>query len=187
MSLFMLHRPGLLAVSGKITEVDGVSVTIQGDVFLPVSKKVVKRLVRIIKPMRFSERMNLKVGEDIVAITEDEFSINSLFEGAETDDELYELQGYNIRYGGVFDFVQSDENEEEHLFSGQIKTAKIINGGKYQIVMIHVRSQNQNEVRYLIDKNDKTYTVGHKVVALCGKVYKEKGIDFYPIKNVSIL
>ena len=186
--LFVMHRPGLVGVSGVITESDGLSVTVQGDVYLPVSKKIGTRLARILYPRNFSfSKMKLRPGENIIALTEDDFSVSSLFNNSETNDELYELKAYQIRYSGVFDFKETAECAEEHLFSGQVKKIWQLRDG-WKLIEVSVRKSNMNEERYLIQNNpDERLKIGSNIVSLTGKPSDLKGTLCYPVKKLSYL
>ena len=184
MSLFPLHRPGLIVVSGTVTDVDGISVTVSGDVDLPVSKKTVKRFARIKFPKGFSSaRMKLKVGENIIAITEDDYAIEALFQDAETPDEMYNLKSYSIRYSGVFDFEEKNGVEEQHLFSGQVINSKIVktSSGLLTVTNIHVRVANSNEERIVVERGEVKRTKGSSIIITTKKpVYSETNIPYYP-------
>lgn len=183
--LFVMHRPGLVAVSGTVTEIDGVSVTVAGDVWLPVTKKVERRLARLRFPRGFSNsKMKLKVGETIIAITEDDFPVEALFQNCETPDDLYELKAFSIRYSGVFDFEARGNAEEQHLFSGQVLESRILQmqDGSYKTVTkLHVRVAGQNEERMIVETGEVKRNPGESCIITTGKpVYGKSGIPYYP-------
>lgn len=185
--LFVMHRPGILGVTGIVTEVDGISVTVSGDVWLPVSRKLEKRFARIRYPKDFSiERMKPKLGERIIAITEDDYPVEALFQDAETPDQMYNLKAFMIRYNGVFDFDARGKAEEEHLFSGQILESRIVRlqDGTYKTVTrMHVRVKGQNEERIIVEAGEVKREQGSSCIFLTGKpVYGKSGVPYYPKK-----
>ena len=184
--LFVMHRPGLVAVSGTITEIDGISVTVAGDVWLPVSKKTERRLCRLRFPRDFSKsNLKLKVGETIIAITEDDFPVEALFQDCETPDECYNLKAYSIRYSGVFDFEARGKTEEQHLFSGQVLESRILqmqNGSYKTVTKLHVRVAGQNEERLIVEAGEVKRAPGESCIVTTGKpVYGKSGIPYYPV------
>ncbi|MCR5368397.1 hypothetical protein [Eubacterium sp.] len=185
MSLFILHRPGILGVSGIVTESDGLSVTVKGDVFLPVSHKIERRLARIRYPRNFPfNKMKLRPGERIIALTEDDFAASSLFTGGETSDDFYDLKAFIIRYSGVFDFEPTTGCAEEHLFSGQVKGVWNIRNG-WQFIQISVRKQNNNEERMLLSQTQTSFKKGDNIIALTGKPVSIKDNLCYPIIKIN--
>ena len=85
-NLFFFHRPGLIACTGKVVAIGNDTVTIAGDIDLPVSQKRVNRRARLHYMGSLLSRLKLKLGDEIIAITGDNSAVGTLFQGGETSD-----------------------------------------------------------------------------------------------------
>ena len=185
MKLFPLYRPGLFAVSGTVTAVESTAVTLAGSVYLPASDRTVKRYARLRYPRGFNTKnMRLKKGEKLVAICGTNYAAEALFYGAETPDEVYDFNAYQLRYTGAFDFEERDDVEEEHVFAG-----KVLEAYQYQTpreittVKLLVHSSGKDLVKNIILDGMKEHTPGEYLVIATKKSICSGEEMFYPAKE----
>ena len=190
MGLFIMRRPGLLGLTGRITDLPSPHmVTISGEVELPVSRKKEIRSANIWFPRLNAGKMKLKIGDMVVCITKDNFSVEMLFDGAETPSKVYDLKGYEIRYTGIFDFPEKGETKEQHLFCGQVISSVITKGrsGKALTVTdIHIRSAGKNETRTVIEAGSNLRKEGDMIHVVTGPPAWSDGRAFYPVQAINL-
>ncbi len=122
--LVVLRRPGILVVQGTVVDIRYNTVTIENDVELPVSGCLDKRMARLVfENERCFADLALQPGSKVVASTRDNFLLEMLEEGGETDDKEYVLSAYLIRYSGSFDFKEHNDIPEQHVFAGNVLDA----------------------------------------------------------------
>lgn len=118
--LAVMHRPGIVLVSGTVVDMSERRFTIENDVYLPVSKRSEKRRAVIEMDGGKIARMHLSIGAFVLVTCRDNNGIAALCEGGETNDKTYYLRGYNLRYNGSFDFEAHGNAKETHVFYGSI-------------------------------------------------------------------
>ena len=181
MGLFLLHRPGIIAVQGIVTGVFGQRLDISGDVYLPVSRKTEKRSAQIY----MNRTPNFEKGSTVIALTKDNFAVEALFTGAETPDKSYILEAFTVRYSGIFDFEKTEAAGEQHLFSGQV--IESVQKNELTYTKIHVRSANKNLERIVVEPGDIIRKKGDTVTVITGPPYvSQNGTEIYPTKRGQI-
>lgn len=105
-SMFVMRRPGVLVVSGTITDIQDNVVVLENKFFYPVSGQEEKTRCFLESKFDVIQRMRLTIGTSILASTTDDFMIEMLLEGGETPTRDFHLKAYTIRFNGSFDFDQ---------------------------------------------------------------------------------
>lgn len=179
-TLFLLRRPGLIVCEGEVIEAVAGSVTIKGDTYLPVSRRTETRTARLTLPQ--SCKLFPRVGERIVAVTKDDFGVETLFNGAEPNWKQFDLKAYAIRYSGSFDFEEKNGIPEQHVFSGQVLSSTLT--GNFTVTKMHIRVCGQNEVRYVVEEGSIQHKKGEPITVVTEKPTKgASGIEYYMVKR----
>ena len=116
-SLILLRRPGILVVSGVVTEVTNSGVRIRN------TFGAQEQSLNLDVEQSVLDGLKLKTGSMIVASTMDDFRIEMMLDGALIRDEIG-VKAYTVRYNGSFDFEAHGNRKEEHVFAGSILSAK---------------------------------------------------------------
>ena len=124
MALVILERSSCMVVSGKVIEITGEAVSIVETVHLPISGKEEERIVR----MRFRKNEEkrwgwAKIGASVMACTSYHPSLAALRAGGETNEKVYDVWLYAMRYTGSFDFAEKEGEKEAHVFCGSVLDA----------------------------------------------------------------
>lgn len=106
----LLHRLGVLVISGIVTGVEGEDVLLgDGSVFPKI---------RVSCQKREAERLCIRPGVAVIASTTDDFGIEMMLEGGMYQTDEFHVRAFTVRYNGCFDFEQCGEEKEQHVFAG---------------------------------------------------------------------
>ena len=182
--LFILRRPGIIVVSGLVTEANGDEVVIENDCYLPVSQRTEKRRCRVQFPAGRARSLSLTEGAFVIASVKDDFRVEMLMEGGETPDREYRMAGFQIRYTGPFDFARHGREKEQHVFSGSILSSR--SGGSegrfWTLATIGWKRRGEAECRDVVlwgkDKPPACET-GRRTILVTGERREQDGRPYY--------
>ena len=193
-SLIVMSRPGLMVVCGIIKKVDisASEVTIENDVYMPVSRRTERKKLRIgvnrnkISAMKLGE----KIGTFILATVKPVTELLLLEDGGEDSKTEYYTMAYNIRFSGSFDFDSLGDAPESHVFCAGIRDKEFatIKGKTFAFLDISWKKSGNLEERKLViqtsrsgvealrDMKRGTFVTGPLQNTSYGPVYKVKRI-----------
>lgn len=182
--MFLLNRKGLIALYGNVENVKGNTVFIKGTVELPVSKVREERTCRV----SFEKGLGnykLKKGDRVIVSAKPSMSVLSLLnDKAETNERVYDLKGYYLRYSGAFRFKQYKDEAEQNIFSGKIKNIEKTAKG-WSIITLSVYMSGDYRNVYLVSftnkpvTDDSIFVTGPAVKGISGTR------EYYPVQSIS--
>ncbi len=153
-SLVVTGRPGIIVVSGYVKSVQPEEVVIENNCYLPESKKLMRKRLRIHFETPNQTAKRLKINEFVIATVRPTSELIRVWEGRKEDSyEEYAAFGFNVRYTGSFDFPAYGQSEEEHVFCGAIEPVKVTRdktGRVWSSIHVFWRRAGKTEERQLL-------------------------------------
>lgn len=189
-SMFVMRRPGVLVVSGTITDIQDNVVVLENKFFYPVSGQEEKTRCFLESKFDVIQRMRLTIGTSILASTTDDFMIEMLLEGGETPTRDFHLKAYTIRFNGSFDFDQHNDQKEQHVMAGTILavTSGQKQGYTWNRMTIGWRKNGKEEKRNIVYWNKDNIQLagqaGNRVIVVTGERKVTGGYEYYQAYDV---
>jgi hypothetical protein len=189
-----MRRPGIVVVSGIVTEVLEEEICIKNDVLLPVSNKIEEVRCHLVVDPKAVQRLKLAPGAAVIASASDNFKIEMLFEGGEVPDRDFHLRAYTVRYNGSFDFECRGQEKERHVFVGNMMNAQTIthDGKCFSRATIGWKRKGVEEVRNLLcwpktDSEKLEQYLNKRVVIVTGEPHTVGSATCYQAESVYTL
>lgn len=189
-SLFVMRRPGILVVSGTVTEVNGNVVTIRNTCHYPISNKEEETICHLTCKEEVIERMRLGKGASIIASTCDNFNAEMLLDGAEPTTREYELSAYTVRFNGSFDFECHGDQKEQHVMAGTVISAAsgMQQGFTWNRILLGWKKKGQEEKRNITFWNRDGITCddqkGKRMILVTGEEKKSNKGSYYQAQKI---
>ena len=181
-NIIVLNRKGIQVVAGKITEVDEIAETI----FITNSDSS-QQLALQCENNQIS-KMRLKTGSNIIATIKPTVQTIAMGEG-EFSDSIPAIEIYQLRYTGSFDFEQTHEDPEQHVFCGDIK--EVAEAGNGLLIKLQWLRRHEPEVRWIYyakpeKKENLEKLIGEQVIFITGGTKKIGDVDAFVLQKIGI-
>lgn len=190
-SMIILNRPGIMVISGQVIDIEPSlgRVVIKNDGIRKDQSRVPRRCVMYCSPSSVRS-MNLKTGDNIIASVKPNRALEMFADGIDTGIELFEVRGFTLRYTGSFDFPKKNNLPEEHVFSGDISSLKVLpaqDGSLYTMVKLEWFKKGIRKNALLLLKGDygiELRNIPRAIFRTGGLVNGKK--PFYWIKKITL-